>query len=152
MSDVAGIHAREYDYLERYVQVGAASGRVISVSFPRTPDANATDDHELLDRIAAYFEGECEDFRNVEVGLTVPTAHRSVLEACHSIPFGEQVTVERLCAMAGLDADDEGAHDAARDALAANPVPLVLPDHRVRDGPGGAPPAVERALRALEGL
>ena len=39
-----------------------------------------------------------------------------------------------------------------REALAANPVPLLIPDHRVRDGPSGAPPEVEQRLRSLEGL
>jgi methylated-DNA-[protein]-cysteine S-methyltransferase len=39
-----------------------------------------------------------------------------------------------------------------REALAANPVPLLIPDHRVRDGPSGAPPPVEQKLRAVEGL
>lgn len=152
MSDVAGIHAREYDRLDRYVQIGVASGRVISVSFPRTPDGNATPEHDLLDRIAAYLEGEREEFRDVEVGLTVPTDHRSILEQCRSIPYGEQVTVERLCRMAGLDADDEDDHGVVREALAGNPVPLLIPDHRVRDGPSSAPPEVERTLRAVEGL
>jgi len=152
MSDVAGIYARESSYLDRYVQLGAASGRVISVSFPRTPDENAGNDHPLLDRIFAYFEGERDDFDDVEVALTLPTPHREVLETVREIPYGEQVTVERLCRMAGLDADDEDDRDAVGGALADNPVPLVVPDHRVRDGPSSAPPDVEQHLRSLEGL
>jgi len=122
------------------------------VSFPRTPDENATDDHALLDRIAAYLDGDRDDFGDVEVGLTVATAHRSVLEQCRSIPYGEQVTVERLCRMVGLDADADANHDTVREALDDNPAPLLIPDHRVRDGPSGAPSDVEQALRAVEGL
>ena len=149
---MAGIYVRESAYLDRYVQIGVASGRVISVSFPRTPDDGASDEHELLDRITAYLEGERDDFRDVEVGLTVPTDHRQVLEQCREIPYGESIDVERLCRMAGLDADDDADHDVVRRALDENPVPLLVPDHRVRDGPSAAPPAVEQALRSLEGL
>jgi len=152
MSGVAGIYARESAYLDRCVQIGVASDRVISVSFPRTPDGDASDDHELLDRITAYLEGERDDFRDVEIGLTVPTDHRQVLEQCRQVPYGESIAVERLCGMAGLDPDDDADHDAVRQALADNPVPLVIPDHRVRDGPSAAPPEVEQALRSLEGF
>jgi methylated-DNA-[protein]-cysteine S-methyltransferase len=152
MTDVAGIFARESSYLDRYVQFGEASGRVISVSFPRTPDENAAEEHPLLDRVFAYLEGTHDDFDDVEVALTVPTDHRTVLEATRQVPYGEQVTVERLCRIAGLNADDDAVVDTAREALAENPVPLFVPDHRVRDGPSGAPPDVEQHLRSIESL
>jgi methylated-DNA-[protein]-cysteine S-methyltransferase len=148
-----GIFARHSPYLDRHVQVGVASERVISVAFPEEPDDGAEEDHELLDRIEAYLEGVEDDFRDVEVGMTVSGDERAVLEAVREVPYGEQVTVEALVRMTpGLDAGDEAARDRARSALAANPVPLLLPDHRVRDGPSGAPPDVEQKLRSLEGL
>ncbi len=150
--DDAGIYTRESEYLDCYVQLGLASDRVIAVSFPGSSDGD-DDDHPLLDRIEAYLEGERETFEDVTVALTVPTDQRSVLEATRNIPYGEQVSVERLARMtAGLDADSDEDHDAVRTALAANPAPLLIPDHRVRDGPSGAPPEVEQRLRSLEGL
>jgi methylated-DNA-[protein]-cysteine S-methyltransferase len=30
--------------------------------------------------------------------------------------------------------------------------PIIITDHRVRDGPSAAPPAVEKRLRSVEGL
>ncbi|MFC7155498.1 MGMT family protein [Halomarina halobia] len=153
MNDVSGIFARESEYLGRYVQLGVASDRVISVSFPRSPEDDAESEHPLLERVIAYLEGERDDFGDVTVALTVPTDQRKVLEATRSIPYGEQVPVERLARMtAGLDGDDEDAHGVVRDALASNPAPLLIPDHRVRDGPSAAPPEVEQRLRSLEGL
>lgn len=153
MEDVAGIFARESPYLDCYVQLGVASGRVISVSFPGAPEDNAEADHPLLDRIEAYLEGEVDEFDDVTVALTVPTDRRAVLEATRSLPYGEQVSVEELARMtAGLDGGDEAAHETVRTALADNPAPLLVPDHRVRDGPSGAPPEVEQRLRSLEGL
>ena len=152
-TDDAGIYARESASLDRYVQFGCASGRLLSVSFPREPDAEATDGHELLDRIAAYLAGEEDDFADVNVALTVPTDQRDVLEQVREVPHGEQVSVEQLARMtAGLDAEDDGDLQTVRTALANNPAPVVVGDHRVRDGPSAAPPAVTTRLRSLEGL
>ena len=151
--DEAGIYARESQYLERVVQIGVVGGRVISVSFPDEPDPEASGDHEILDRIFAYLEGVDDDFATLEVGLTVPTDQRKVLEATRKIPYGEQVSAETLARMAGVfDPEDDPDLTIVRTALDENPVPLVVPDHRVRDGPSAAPPAVEQRLRSLEGL
>jgi methylated-DNA-[protein]-cysteine S-methyltransferase len=150
--DDAGIYARKSEYLGRYVQLGVASDRVLSVSFPESPDTD-DDDHPLLDRIEAYLEGEPDSFTDVSIALTVPTDQRKVLEAAREIPYGEDVTVERLARMTpGLDASSRESQDAVRDALAANPAPLLIPDHRVRDGASSTPATVEQRLRSLENL
>ncbi|WP_327053043.1 MGMT family protein [Halomicrococcus gelatinilyticus] len=151
--DDAGIYARESTYLDRYVQVGVASGRVLSVSFPREPDEEAADAHDLLDRIFAYLEGVEEDFADVQVALTLPTDQRSVLERVREIPYGDQIDVETLARMtSGVDHTDDEDLNVVRTALDENPAPLLVPDHRVRDGPSAAPPDVEQKLRSLEGL
>ena len=149
----AGIYARESDYLERYVQVGFASGRVLSVTFPETPDDDALGEWPLLDRIQAYLEGDEDDFADVDVAMTMPTDRRAVLEAVREVPYGQQVSVKKLASMTpDLDPEDDEARQLVRTALSENPTPLVIPDHRVRDGPSAAPPAVEQRLRSLEGL
>ncbi|WP_265110354.1 MGMT family protein [Halosolutus halophilus] len=150
----AGIYARESTYLDRYVQVGAASGRVLRVSFPERPEEDAAEDHPVLDRIFEYLEGlEEVDFDDVQVALTLPTDQRAVLEQLRGIPYGEQVGVKSLARMtAELDPDDQDDITLVRTALDANPAPILLPDHRVRDGPSAAPPAVEQKLRSIEGL
>ncbi|WP_439025523.1 MGMT family protein [Haloarchaeobius sp. DT45] len=152
--DDAGIYARHYPFLERYVQLGVASGRVISVSFPEEPD-DAGDDHPLLDRIQTYFDGlQKVDFGDVQVALTLPTDQRGVLETLReNVPYGEQVDVKQLARMTpGLDAEDEDDLILVRTALDANPAPLLIPCHRVRDGPSAAPPEVEQRLRSVEEL
>jgi methylated-DNA-[protein]-cysteine S-methyltransferase len=151
--EAVGIFAEESTYLDCYVQVGVASQKVISLSFPGTPDPEAEGEHELLDRIFGYLEGVKDDFADVETGLTVPTDQRAVLEQTRSIPYGEQVTVEELTRMTPeLDPEDEADCELVRTALAENPIPLIIPDHRVRDGPSAAPPDVEQKLRQIEGL
>jgi len=152
--EVAGIYAREIDYLERYVQLGVASGRVISVSFPEFPDDDAGGEHELLDRFERYCDGINEDdFVDVEVGLTVPTGQRKVLETLRGVGYGEDVSVEQLATMTPtLNPDDDEDIVIVREALAENPLPVIFPDHRVRDGPSALPPQVEQKLRSLEDL
>ncbi|HKL28587.1 MAG TPA: methylated-DNA--[protein]-cysteine S-methyltransferase [Natrialbaceae archaeon] len=154
MEEAAGIYARESSYLGRFVQLGIAGDRVISVSFPEVPDDVHETDHELLDRIDHYLDGVDDvDFTDVEVGLTVPTDQRSVLETLRGIPYGEQVSVEQLTRMTpDLDAENDDDRILVRTALDENPVPLLIADHRVRDGPSAAPPEVEQKLRSLEGL
>ena len=149
----AGIYAREPAYLEHYVQVGVAGGRVLSVDFPEAPDADAGTYLPLLDRVEAYLEGSEKDFSGVDVAMTMPTDQRDVLEVLRDVPYGENVSVDALARMApGLDPDDEEAGQLVRTALAENPAPLVIPDHRVRDGPSAAPSKVEQRFRSLEGL
>lgn len=153
MSDDAGIYARELTNLDRQVQIGIAGERVLAVSFPETPDEKAESDHGLLDRIETYLGGEPDDFSDVIVALTVPTDRRGVLEALQEVPYGEEVSVEQLTRMTpGLDADDESDRRLVRMALEENPAPLLIPDHRVRDGPGSAPRDVTQRLREIEGL
>lgn len=153
MDEAAGIHARSHDYLESVVQIGVAGGKLVNVSFPAAADDEATADHPLLDRLERYLDGARDDFADVDVALTLPTDQRAVLEALRGVDYGEQVNVERLAAMVpGLDPTDEEDLDLVRQALDANPVPIVIPDHRVRDGPSAAPPDIEQRLRSLEGL
>ncbi len=153
MSTRSGIFVRESPYLQRYVQLGFASNRLLSVSFPETDNPNFKTEHPLLDRVEAYLEGESDSFEDVNVAITRRTDYWDVLEALRSVPYGEGVTVEALArSTSGLDPEDESDHQLVRTALSNNPVPLVIPDHRVSDGPSSAPPAVEQRLRSLEGL
>ena len=152
MDEDAGIYARESGFLDRQVQIGVASERVLSVSFPTSP-GDAEPKHPVLDRVFEYLEGRRDEFTDVAVALTMPTDQRAVLEAVREVPYGTQVTVERLATMIpAFDAESEDDRDRVRNALAENPLPLLIPDHRVRDGPSGAPPKVEQRLRSLEGL
>jgi methylated-DNA-[protein]-cysteine S-methyltransferase len=147
----AGIYATESAYLDRFVRIGVAGGRVLSVSFPEAaPDAASG--HPLLDRVTAYLEGSDDGFHDVDVALAAATPDHAVLEAVREIPYGENATVSQVARLAGLDPDDEADLATVREALVANPAPLFVPDHRVWDGPSAAPPAVEQRLRSLEGL
>jgi methylated-DNA-[protein]-cysteine S-methyltransferase len=153
MDDVAGIFAREFPALDGHAQVGVAQGRVISVDFPARPQDDARPDHDLLDRVGAYLNGEPDDFRDVTVALTLPTDQRRVLEALREVPYGETVTVGQLARMtAGLDDEAEADLATVRDALRGNPTPILVGDHRVRDASGATPAEVAAVCRRVEGL
>ncbi|WP_096393057.1 MGMT family protein [Halorubrum trapanicum] len=148
----SGVFAREFDEIGRTVQVGFAGGRVISVSFPAEPPGDADGDHDLLDRIEAYLGGERDEFAEVALGLTVPTDQREVLESLRSVPYGEEVSVSRLARLAGFDPDDADDLETVTGALNDNPVPVLLPDHRVSGGPYATPGEVRDVLRSVEGI
>lgn len=144
-----GIYARELDGLDRVVQIGVASGRIISLSMPDEPSEEATRGHELLDRIERYLGGEVDDFADVPIALTVPTDHRAVLETVREIPYGETTDVATITRRTpGLDPEE--GEGVVRAALEANPVPILIPDHRVSDGPSALPAGLERRLRETE--
>lgn len=153
MDAIAGIYARELPSVDRYVQLGVASDKLVHCSFPESPDEEATGEHELLDRVERVVEdGEPDDFADVEIGLTVPTDQRAVLERLREVRPGETVDVPALARMTpSLDDEDED-REVVRRALRGNPIRLVLPDHRVDGIEGATPGEVRRRLREVEGL
>ncbi|MCL9815469.1 MGMT family protein [Natronocalculus amylovorans] len=148
--DDAGIYARPIEDLDRVLQIGVAGSQLISVSFPTTVPADAGSTHEFLDIIETALSGESEQLGTIPVALTIPTEQRGVLETLRDVPAGRTITTDRLAQFAGLDPSADGVHRTVQDALRANPVPYVIPDHRVRDGQGATPPAVAAALRRRE--
>ena len=114
-------------------------------------------DRELAatrDTLDAYFAGE-GDPQGVPVDLALVAApfRHAVLETLHdSVPRGEVVTYGALAQRAG----NPRAYRAAATACARNPIPILVPCHRVLPGSGGignygGGPARKRALLELEG-
>ncbi|MHC4405360.1 MAG: methylated-DNA--[protein]-cysteine S-methyltransferase [Planctomycetota bacterium] len=82
----------------------------------------------LVRRLQAYALGARDAFDDVEVDLGPSTEfQREVLECCRQIPYGETLTYGELAARAGRP----GAARAVGQCMAANPIPLVIPCHRV---------------------
>jgi methylated-DNA-[protein]-cysteine S-methyltransferase len=96
-----------------------------------------------------YFAGRRERFDlPLDLGLT-HGFRRRVLQAARRIPFGGTSTYTRMAARAG----SERAVRAAGSALGANPIPIVVPCHRVMraDGSlGGYGGGLERKRFLLE--
>ena len=76
----------------------------------------------------------------------------SVWYACKDIAFGETLTYDELAQKAGYP----GQIQAVGSAMADNPLPLIIPCHRVLAASGGTDfyggtPALKAALLSLEG-
>jgi methylated-DNA-[protein]-cysteine S-methyltransferase len=114
-------------------------------------------DRELAatrDAISAYLEGD-DDTLDLPVDLSLARGpfRRAVLEALHrDVPRGEVTTYGALAAEAG----NPRAVRATGTACATNPVPIVVPCHRVlpashKLGNYGGGPERKRVLLTLEG-
>jgi len=106
-------------------------------------------------RIQALLRGAKIDLADVPLDLTgVPEFHRRVYEVTSTIPAGKTLTYGQVADRLG----EPGAAQAVGRALGANPVPIIVPCHRVvgADGrmvgfsaPGGTD--TKRAMLVIEG-
>jgi len=88
----------------------------------------------LVGRLQAYAAGRCEDFRDIPIDLgPVRAFQQAVLRHCRKIPHGKTCTYGELAARAGYP----GAARAVGNCMASNPLPLVIPCHRVVLSNGG---------------
>lgn len=89
----------------------------------------------LQERIAAYYEGEPVDFSaDPAISLNGSGAFaRKVLQACRKITFGRAMTYNDLARQAG----SPRAARAVGSVMAGNPIPLIIPCHRVLRTDGG---------------
>jgi len=79
-------------------------------------------------QLEAYFEGRVHRFRTpLDWSLTPPGFSKRVLEATAAIPFGSVSTYGDVAKRAG----SPRAARAAGNALHDNPIPIVVPCHRV---------------------
>ncbi|MBI4719214.1 MAG: methylated-DNA--[protein]-cysteine S-methyltransferase [Planctomycetes bacterium] len=123
----------------------------------RCPDAieNADVLRGFQGQVLRYFEGARVRF-DVEVDLeALPAFRRRVLQACRGIPHGRTASYGDLARAVGKP----GAARAVGGAMASNPLPLVIPCHRVLrsdDSIGGfsSPSGIREKARmlSLEGV
>jgi methylated-DNA-[protein]-cysteine S-methyltransferase len=88
---------------------------------------------ELVSRLREYFKGKPVDFDD-KLDTSEGTAfQRSVWSACRSIPYGQTRTYAWIAEQIGKP----GASRAVGNALGKNPVPIIVPCHRVLASDGG---------------
>ena len=110
----------------------------------------------VIEKIRLHLEGKIQDFRGVALGLeNVPPFFRQIYEATREIPPGQTRTYGEIAKALGQPA----AAQEVGQAMAKNPVPILVPCHRVAaaggklggfSAPGG--PATKAKLLALEGV
>ncbi len=119
---------------------------------PRVVEAPARLD-SVRRELEEYFAGRRRAFDlPLDLSLAAPFG-RAVLEACARIPFGATSSYRAVAA----DAGRPSASRATGNALGANPVPIVVPCHRVLRTGGGLGGytgglAIKERLLTLEGV
>ncbi|KOV22840.1 MULTISPECIES: methylated-DNA--[protein]-cysteine S-methyltransferase [Streptomyces] len=109
---------------------------------------------EAIRQVEAYFAGERRDFELPLDWSLISGFHREVLrELATGVPFGSVVGYGDLARRVG----QPGAAQAVGMAMGANPLPVVVPCHRVVESDGGIGGfggglEAKRHLLALEGV
>lgn len=107
---------------------------------------------EARRELEQYFEGKREHFElPLDWSLSRPGFYRRVLRATAKVPFGEMITYSEAAERAG----SPRAFRAAGTAVGLNPLPIVVPCHRVVRAGGdigsyGGGPEMKRYLLELE--
>lgn len=105
---------------------------------------------ELQEKLLAYLAGKRMDFSDVSLDLPHrPPFRRLVWDACARIPYGETRTYAGLAAEVG----SPRAFRAVGGAMASNPIPIIVPCHRVVGSNGsltGFGGGLEQKKRLLE--
>jgi methylated-DNA-[protein]-cysteine S-methyltransferase len=154
--------------LGRLVVVMTPSG-VCRIAFPEEPEdrllagvaraigprivASRDATQNARDTLAAYLEGDLAALRlPVDFGLVPMGFRRKVLRGVAKVPRGRVTTYGRLASRIG----HPGAARATGSALGRNPIPILVPCHRVVPGSGGVGgygggPQRKKFLLELEG-
>jgi methylated-DNA-[protein]-cysteine S-methyltransferase len=107
-------------------------GRVVGMDDDAAPASWRTTLGRTVDELDEYFAGRRTSF-DLPVDLTGMSAwDRAVLTGAASLGFGEVTSYGRLARMIGRP----GAARAVGGALGRNPVPIVVPCHRILAGDG----------------
>ncbi|MDD2732807.1 MAG: methylated-DNA--[protein]-cysteine S-methyltransferase [Desulfuromonadaceae bacterium] len=157
-------------FLTRY-GAGIVSASDLGVTGVELPDVSRsdTDSHHEQSKfepseisihsalmLQRYFLGECIDFCDIPVDLrALPPFRQKVLNKIRTVAFGEICSYGHIAELCG----SPHAARAVGGALAANPIPIIIPCHRVvaSDGrltgfsaPGGV--NAKKIMLQLEGI
>lgn len=102
---------------------------------------------DLIDRYRAYFSGHQVDFPDKLDLSTATPFQQAVWRATRLIPYGETRSYTWVAGRAG----SPKAMRAVGQALARNPLPIIIPCHRVLAGDGG-PGGFSGGLQAKRSL
>lgn len=117
-------------------------------------ESNAQRARPVLEQLAAYFNGEGQEFDVAIDWSALATFQQQVLQLVCDVPYGQTTTYHDIAVQMG----NPGAARAVGRANATNPMPIIIPCHRVLGANGklhgyGGPGGVETKawLLALEG-
>lgn len=128
--------------LYRYIEQTGQEARFVSLYDYSIP---------VINKFRAYYEGSIIEDWEIELKLnTYSTFSRKVMEMVYTIPYGQTITYAQVARAIGKP----GAARAVGQVMKRNPLPLIVPCHRVvaSNGPGGftSPGGVQTKLEMLQ--
>jgi methylated-DNA-[protein]-cysteine S-methyltransferase len=104
----------------------AECGSIIVIEAGRVPDSIENDPllNEARDQLNAYFDGKLTTF-DLPVAPVGPPRRREIWEAMAKIPYGTTLSYGEFAA------EIKSSARAIGGACSANPIPIVVPCHRV---------------------
>jgi methylated-DNA-[protein]-cysteine S-methyltransferase len=152
--DALAVYSRFSRELGLYIRLEVLGGRVSGVLLTRSDSRGARSSHPYLTRILEHIRTGEGDLTDIPLHLEVTRFEREVLEFLRKIPRGKTITYGEIARILGRP----GAARAVGQAVARNPIPLVIPCHRVvrTSGElggysGGNGPETKRKLLDREG-
>ena len=141
--------------LELYVDLALRGDRLTGLRLLRSaPRGRPRPDHPTLVRVLQHLRTGREDLRDLPVELAVSPFERQVLDEVRRIPTGATRSYGEIARRIGRP----NASRAVGNAVAHNPVPIVIPCHRVVPLHGGignysatGGPRTKRQLLTREG-
>ena len=82
--------------------------------------------NKVIDQLNQFFLGELIKF-DIEYELPISSFYKEVLNEVYKIPYGETVSYKYIA----NKIDNYMAYRAVANANAANPIPIIVPCHRV---------------------
>ena len=133
--------------LGRYIEI-EYSAKLRSIRFVRPgKELREKRTHDATDELERYFNGEAIDFlSDVDISSRSPFEQK-VLTETRKIKFGKTMTYSELAEKMGSK-----AYRAVGNALGKNPIPIIIPCHRVvaKKGIGGYSEGIYIKTRLLE--
>jgi O-6-methylguanine DNA methyltransferase len=139
-------------YLKLYIVIETESDAIKTLEMTGKKPAFKPRGSDIARSLEAYFETGKQDYSQYKLSMDGMTAfQKKVLKTISKIPPGETMTYGEVAKAAGKP----GAARAVGNVMAGNPIPLILPCHRVvaSNGLGGFTGGldVKRKLLKLEG-
>ena len=105
-----------------------------------------------VNQLKEYFSGLRKEF-DIKLDLSIPPFYQKVLNIVNKIPYGKYLSYQEVATKAG----NSKASRAAGSANARNPIPIIIPCHRVLASGGklggyGGGIKIKKYLLKLEGI
>ena len=81
---------------------------------------------EARTQLKEYFQGEVKPF-NLKIDLNVPRFYKKALKVVEKIPYATTKSYKKVA----INIGSPNGHRAVANANAKNPIPIVIPCHRV---------------------